>query len=192
MKKIVTVVIIAIFAATIILTAGTPRAKAEESAKVGYYGPDTYCNCVHTHVNQTSDCEAGLGMEAWYDFDLHYNTGGFAYLSGSWIFDAVVGYNRVSTWDVDGSPSCTYDINQYGYYAGTQFYGTNSPTYNAWGGLDYQNYYSASFSPDASSISGQSYAAFWLKTNHNNIQYVYAQPTNYTVLTAEAGPPHSY
>ena len=134
-------------------------------------------------------------MEAWYDTANPYH-----YDWGYWDSTAETSYNyQTPTWEIYQYPSCDYMINQYGYYAGTEFYDTSSPYWNSWGSLTVECYY-----PKATdriiqrflvlmpiSLNGQSYAAFYQISNSNNMQYVSAGPTGsyYYVMTASAGPP---
>ena len=194
MKKIISVVLIAVL--TVMLSVGLQGAKAyrtDGNAQVGSPGPDNFCECVHTSLGTADDCMAGLAMTAYYDSANPYN-----YNYGSWEFLAETSYNwKTPTWSIYQSPYCSASVNQYGYYAGIAgFYDTNSPYWNTYGSVTVSCYYPSdpnyptNFNPDATSVNGQSYAAFYQNSNHNNMVYVSAQPPSayYKVMTASPPP----
>ncbi|HTY75454.1 MAG TPA: hypothetical protein VMD05_07810 [Candidatus Nanoarchaeia archaeon] len=157
---------------------------------------DSFCQCVHTDYNHTDDTWVALGLFAHYNFSLA-NSGIYKYDQGQWSFEAGYGGQGYHLYSNYSDHTCDYDINQYGYYSGTEFFNTASfapHTYfgvNAWF-CDY--YYPSptgmlSLSPSAYSISGESYCAFYDPLHPNNIWYMYATPNPYSVMTATVGPP---
>lgn len=205
MKKIIAVFSIAIFIVAAIIVANQLWAKADPlhhyTATIGYQGPDYFSECVHTNNNQPDDCFVGFGMGAKYDTSLWNQYQQVAYNEGAWSYRA--GYGGGSgplAWRFYTIPYCNYAINQYGYYQGTGFDSDGIPytVNNSWIIDDYYpgpglfNY--ISLNPDASSINGQSYEAFYLYSDPSQLLYLSAAPTGgyYTIMTASSPTPTSY
>jgi hypothetical protein len=209
MKKTISVVLIAVSViSALMLVVGQHVAQANTihwTYKIGYDydlpgGYDAFVECVHTDWQSSDDTYVAFGMQAWYDVDLYNNYGDYGYDEAQWTFEAGYGYdydegpNRFYTY-----PLASHSVNQYGYFAGSSYYMTQSPWWQ--GGVKLvRSYYPSQgshqeFSPHADAISCQSYAAFYDPNNPGNIWYLSASPppeNSYDVLTAQAGPPEEY
>ena len=208
MKKVISIVLIAILIVLgTTLSAGQHLIQVQANTihwqyQVGYNytlpgGYDAFNECVHTHWQYSDNTYVGIGMSAGYDVASYNNYGIYRYNSGQWIFEAGYGYNWDYVGEFYGSPTYTYNVNQYGYFSGTSFYETSSAFWCASGWKMVRTYYPsqgnyATFNPVAYAISGQTYAAFRDPDYPNNVWYLSASPppeNSYDVLTAQAGPP---
>lgn len=213
MKRIVTVtvVLITLLAATAILVSlvhpwtNATTIREDFSDTVGYPGPDNFCMCCHTDLNTLEDCCVGMSITG--DYDPNYPSGPCYYNYGSWMFTQEVSYDdqwnsQVSWWfypSPSSSNACEYEVMYKGtsYYAGNSFYDSSTPEYyGSYGAVTLLCTYPSNgtpmqFSPDATSLNGQSYGAFYLYSNPSDILYLSAGPTGsfYSIETAQPGPP---
>lgn len=195
MKKMIVVVLIAVLAvAVVMLSVEQPVAKADYSWETGNYpNSDSFCICIHTSIGTDDDCCVGIGLQAWYD--LANSPPPYYYHEGQWSFDANVGSNwQMPNWYFYPNEDwhyCCHDVDQYGYYYGIAFYNPNSGFENEAGEWTLRCWYPGPdinyrevFDPEATSITGQSYMAFYELGNPSNIQYISATPIPYDCLTA--------
>ncbi len=200
MKKIVTVVIIAVLMATVTIQAAKSTL-THWTARIGYSGPDTFSQCVHNNLNQPDDFWVAVGLNANYDTYKWVNFNEAAYCQASWFYEAGIGCKTGRTCSFSTVPLCEYATNQYGYYQWGYFYSQAVPTqhytYEWWIDTYYPGPYSyniLSLNPDASSTNGYTSDYFYLNSNPNNLLFLSSAPTGsyYYIETAAPPPARDY
>ena len=189
-KTILSVMVSLLSISMIMISIGPQLAKGAISdyyAKVGSPGDDQFCFCVHNgDYNTVDDRWVVLGMDAIYGS----SSSPYSYLSCSWYFEAGVGGNGGNSYWFDGTPSCTYAYNQYGYWSGSTY---NMPGGPYWGGDRY--YWTTTmpgewWSDQPTVVSGMVYALFQEIGNPYHIDVAGASPNPVDELTAQSAPVH--
>ncbi len=195
MKKVVTLIIISIFALVI---AQQPLALSttiyhHETATIGAWGPDTYSQCVHLHAWESDDAFVAVGMAAIYDQVYYAYYDEYAYWDTSWTFRA--GYGSMMpnmpapNWRFSDVPICAY---MYDYQTYGEFNSRGIPyqVYNSW--VIDDNYYQSFWVQTL--VWGRSYGVFYDSNDPDHVVYLSAEPSgnNFDIMTAQPGPPVPY
>ncbi|MCW4019002.1 MAG: hypothetical protein NWF00_10060 [Candidatus Bathyarchaeota archaeon] len=186
MRKMISVVIIAIFAASTFVAIARVQAN-NYTAWVGSPGPDTFSYCLHDGTyGEPDDTWVVLGMQGNYNASNPYH-----YYWVCWDWETGVGgsYDHDYWWYPGYAPQFTFAYDQYGYWSGATGDAPGSPSQN--GDRWYWSCYDAGMyvSPNAQKMSGSTYAVFYDPDNPAIMWDIISIPDPIDELTAQAGPP---
>ena len=189
MKKLISIAIIAILAASAMVSIAKVQAN-NYTARDGTDGPDTFSYCIHDGTyGWYDDTWVVLGMQGNYDTNNPYH-----YYWVKWDCETGVGgsENWFYWWYPGYEPQFTFAYDQYGYWSGATGSAPGSPMYigDRW----YWSYYDASMymNPEAHKMSGMTYAIFYDPANPDWMWDIASTPNPADNLLTAHGLPRVY